>query len=1166
MRRHWLPRVTALAAACCSLLTIPAIASAATCPTVPAAPQHTAITTSQVFGPAALGQAAMTPSGPAVVTGNVLRGVDGNTLKVPIASTSSAANSVTVDDQGDVYYVDSLFTLVKVNPAGQQLWRRTVTTPLKAVFVLGTGSSQTVGAVMRDKAGSKMWALDGTTLRDSAVTGDAFSAAPGGGVVGIDKGSYVRVYDAHGALLRSVGYSSKDNTPSPPASPQQFYQLGGAAELPDGRLLVTDTRRGILVIGTDGVEQGELPPTAIDSIGLTQRSSIVVAGANVYVEAGMPFSSSQYVTKLSLQAILERATHRETKDARLGLGAGLTVNGVNGYVPAGTPVDVRAVFDAWWSVPAPGLTLCYSLYDAAGMRGDTAPVTTAQVPVTDTAGIAGGVPLAVPSGLAPGAYEVTASLVRSGHAVSSTLLTFMVGAAGQKLDFSSLPPGANAGGPAPARAVAYADILGTGLARVQLDWRNMLPSGTSGATDYSAYDQQLTDAAAEAQKRGVTLEVQVGQGGPERTFVDNGTWESRVEALVDHFKDRVHVWEAWNEPNATYGPATNYVTNILAPFYRAVKAADPSATVVGGTVVGTSLGYWQQLVNAGALNYMDVAGIHPYTGHDRSWEENGTVPQLPQLRALLQKNGQPIPIWVTELSWWSDGPYDFLAQADASARAMLWMRADGIDKWNYFIPEGSWGNNGLSFSTVETGLTATKPSALALMTTSAQLAGRPFLGIVDVGAPSAYAMRFGPRDGDPSSGELLVAWTDGLRLPAVITPDQAGRQVVTTDELGASHSRTLDGDTGVMLDSAVQFFALNGAGRLSIVPGEAFGSDLALASAGATASASSQLASNPARSAVDGDDGAHGGGDLPGLPMWASSADDPTPTLTVQLPGAPTVDRLVIATHSNGSVVPGLRDYDVELESTPDGAWSTVARVRGQFMRRQLLLAFPAQPVAGVRVVVKAVNYSGYADGAKPTWWTDTTYGGAVVAELRAYAPAAKNAAAPDVPPPPAVEAASEPIAVSPEPAPATPPKPPTVSTTTPKSIPTPTAKPTATASRAPLPAPSSKRTGGQPKCTSTALMRATAKLKALKKRAKRASAKARKLLHTAHRRAAKARAATLPYGAHRRAARAKASRLSHQSRRRAAKAKAKAHKLARQVKRAKRTRARIARRRCGAV
>ena len=91
---------------------------------------------------------------------------------MPVPTTSSAADSVAVDGQGNVYFIDRLFTLVKLNATGQQVWQRTVTTPLSAVFVLGTGADQKVGAVMRDQAGAKMWALGGAALCNSDVRGD----------------------------------------------------------------------------------------------------------------------------------------------------------------------------------------------------------------------------------------------------------------------------------------------------------------------------------------------------------------------------------------------------------------------------------------------------------------------------------------------------------------------------------------------------------------------------------------------------------------------------------------------------------------------------------------------------------------------------------------------------------------------------------------------------------------------------------------------------------------------------------------------------------------------------------------------------------------------------------------------------------------------------------
>jgi hypothetical protein len=576
-----------------------------------------------------------------------------------------------------------------------------------------------------------------------------------------------------------------------------------------------------------------------------------------------------------------------------------------------------------------------------------------------------------------------------GRAVAQTRLVFTVAAPWMKLDLGSLPAGADWGGPGPARGVALAAQLGTGAFRFQLDWSTLLDHGPNAPLDLSPYLSQLQAAAAEARRTGATLIVQVGQGGVEKNLVANGTWGSRVQELVSRLKGDVHVWEAWNEPNATFGSAADYVKRVLEPFAQAVRAADPTATVVGGSTVGVDLAYWRSIVSAGGLRWMNVAAVHPYTGHNRSWEENGTVTQLRALRSLL---GPSFPIWNTEQAWWSTGPFDILAQADDSARAIMWMHALGIGKWAYFIPEGGWGNGGVSFSAIQID-DYVKPSALAIMTAENQLAGRPFLGEVPLGAPATYALRFGPRVGDAAGGDLLVAWTDGLRLPVVV---RGGDQTAAvTDEFGASHLERI-GQAPFVLDSGPVYFVSQG--PLTIRPREAFGPDLALASAGASARASSATPSNPASAAIDGVDGANGGGDLPGLPMWVSAPGDRQPTLVVTLRRPSRVDRILIGTHSLGSIVTGLRDYDVQVRSSLSTDWQTVAAIRGEFYDRHALVSFAPRTVEQIRVCVHSVDFSGYADGgARPSFWptdhkdlaspSSPWYGPAVVSELEAFGP-----------------------------------------------------------------------------------------------------------------------------------------------------------------------------------
>ncbi len=170
-----------------------------------------------------------------------------------------------------------------------------------------------------------------------------------------------------------------------------------------------------------------------------------------------------------------------------------------------------------------------------------------------------------------------------------------------------------------------------------------------------------------------------------------------------------------------------------------------ASTVIGGSTLEPVPWWWQQVVAAGGLADMDVAATHPYTGSNDAYEEDGMASQVRQLQAVLGSK----PLWFTEVGWWSDGDYNFLGQADDVTRSLIWQRALGVPVQNYFFDEGSWGDNGTSFSLIQTssGVDYVKPAALATMTTSGLLAGRPYRSMPEVGIPQAYRADFGTTPG-----------------------------------------------------------------------------------------------------------------------------------------------------------------------------------------------------------------------------------------------------------------------------------------------------------------------------------------------------------------------------------------------------------------------------------
>lgn len=133
------------------------------------------------------------------------------------------------------------------------------------------------------------------------------------------------------------------------------------------------------------------------------------------------------------------------------------------------------------------------------------------------------------------------------------------------------------------------------------------------------------------------------------------------------------VWEIWNEPNieAFWRPHPNpgQYTTLLKKSYTAIKAADPTATVISaGLTLGwdnadtdNPVSFLSNMYANGAKGFFDGVGWHPYQWHNIGQPAympggvDGTQPWYqmygtnPSARSLMTANGDGAKkIWVTE--------------------------------------------------------------------------------------------------------------------------------------------------------------------------------------------------------------------------------------------------------------------------------------------------------------------------------------------------------------------------------------------------------------------------------------------------------------------------------------------------------------------------------------
>lgn len=137
-----------------------------------------------------------------------------------------------------------------------------------------------------------------------------------------------------------------------------------------------------------------------------------------------------------------------------------------------------------------------------------------------------------------------------------------------------------------------------------------------------------------------------------------------AQQLVMRYHTKVRVWEMGNEPNHAKGDWTHpnacQYTVMLKLTYQAIKAVDPTATVITGGVGGdqdknnngglAGNNFIAALYDAGAKPYFDGVGYHPYSYPDSPKQQGARGwTQLLSAHDTMVKNGDSSKlIWITE--------------------------------------------------------------------------------------------------------------------------------------------------------------------------------------------------------------------------------------------------------------------------------------------------------------------------------------------------------------------------------------------------------------------------------------------------------------------------------------------------------------------------------------
>jgi hypothetical protein len=230
-----------------------------------------------------------------------------------------------------------------------------------------------------------------------------------------------------------------------------------------------------------------------------------------------------------------------------------------------------------------------------------------------------------------------------------------------------------------------------------------------------------------------------------------------------HFHGRHIIWEIWNEPNGHFWaprPDAQQYSALAIAAAKAIREAEPHATIVGPASSGFPWEYLETFLKSGVLEYLDAVSVHPYRNPKQPPETAAS--DYKKLRDLIARNAPAgktnLPVLSGEWGYSTHRKgVNLETQADFATRQQLSNLLNGVPLSIWY----DWKNDGddpaeneHNFGTVMPDLKP-KPAYLAVQKLTRELAGYHVEQRVPASDASDFVLLFVNAVGE----RKLAVWT-----------------------------------------------------------------------------------------------------------------------------------------------------------------------------------------------------------------------------------------------------------------------------------------------------------------------------------------------------------------------------------------------------------------------